>query len=89
MAEKTSTKQMRLLETIEADDSPVLTPCKCKKPSMQTMDYLKFSPDDWNNPEHRINRVCLKCWAHWFGPLDTVRFYSSKEWDVYIASDVG
>lgn len=70
---------------VEAAGDPVLTPCECKKPSMQTMDYKKHSPDAWNHPEPRINRVCLKCWAHWFGPPEAVRFYTSKEWDVYIS----
>ena len=65
---------------------PVLTPCGCRRPAVQTMDYKKYSPDDWSNPEPRINRVCLKCWAHWFGPPDAVKFYTSKEWDAWISS---
>lgn len=65
----------------EAAENPVLTPCKCAKPAIAIMDYDKRSPDDWSMPQPRINRACTKCWAHWFGPPDAVRFYTSKEWD--------
>lgn len=61
-----------------------LQPCKCSKPAIQTMDYDKVSPANWNIPEPRINRVCLKCWAHWFGPPSAVQFFSKAEWETAI-----
>jgi hypothetical protein len=32
----------------------------------------------------KINRVCLKCWAHWFGVDGDVKKFTSKEWESYI-----
>lgn len=69
----------------EVAEVPVLSPCKCSKPAVQTMDYMNYTPDDWSNPEPRINRCCLKCWAHWFGPPTAVRFFTSKDWDQYVS----
>ena len=61
-----------------------LHPCKCPKPAIQTMDYDKVSPADWDSPEPRINRVCLKCWSHWFGPPAAVQFFTKHQWEAFI-----
>jgi len=75
---------------LEVGANTVLTPCGCAKPSIARMDYMKHSPDDWNNPEHRVNRACTRCGAHWFGSPLAVQFYTRKQWDEYVgASDNG
>ena len=56
----------------------------CDRPQVETMDYWKASPADWDHPEKRINRVCSRCWTHWFGPVDAVRRYTREEWDEWI-----
>lgn len=61
-----------------------LQPCKCAKPAIQTMDYAKVSPADWDKPEPRVNRVCSKCWSHWFGPPAAVKFFTKSQWDAHI-----
>lgn len=53
----------------------------CKKPAIENMDYFNHSPGDWHNPDPRVNRVCTKCFAHWFGTPDSVRQFTRKEWD--------
>lgn len=45
------------------------------------MDYDKVSPANWGRPFRRINRVCLKCWTHWFGPVSSVVMYTRQQWD--------
>jgi len=60
-------------------------PC-CDRPQIQTMDYDKFSPDEWNHPDKRINRICSRCLAHWFGPVGAVKFYTRAEWDCWIGA---
>lgn len=71
---------------IQVAEDPILTPCKCARPAIATMDYMKHSPDNWNQPEPRINRVCSRCWTHWFGPPEAVQMFISKEWDAYVAA---
>lgn len=66
--------------------STELQPCKCARPAIQTMDYNKVSPADWDNPEPRINRVCSKCWSHWFGAPGAVKFFTKSEWDKQVAA---
>lgn len=61
------------------------TPC-CAKPAIQTMDYVRHAPGDWDNPEPRVNRVCIRCWAHWFGPPEAVRQFTRAEWDAYVSA---
>lgn len=56
----------------------------CKRPSVATMDYFSHTPDDWNRPQPKVNRVCLRCYTHWFGTPDAVTQYTRKEWDSYI-----
>jgi len=80
--DETTTREASPLESSpEVAANPVLTPCRCAKPAISIMDYVKHSPDNWSVGEPRVNRVCTRCWAHWFGPPDTVRFFTSAEWD--------
>lgn len=39
--------------------------------------------------EERIritNRLCLKCYQHWYGPEGAVNEYTRAEWDAWINS---
>lgn len=71
---------------LEVGADSVLTPCGCPKPTIARMDYMKHSPDDWNNPEPRVNRACTRCWAHWFGPPSAVQCYTRKQWDEFVGT---
>lgn len=33
-----------------------------------------------------INRVCLGCRQHWYGPEGAVKEFSRQEWDAYVNS---
>lgn len=33
-----------------------------------------------------VNRLCLKCKQHWYGPESAVREYTRQEWDAYVNS---
>lgn len=68
----------------QAAEDPVLTPCKCPKPAIQTMDYPKMILDEPGRTERRINRVCSRCWSHWFGPPNAVKLFTKREWDAWI-----
>ena len=81
----------REMETAEklAQSSAHLSPCKCARPAICTLDYDKYSPSargHWSDPEPRINRVCTKCWTHWFGPEGSVRVYTRAAWDKWMSS---
>lgn len=56
----------------------------CPRQEIANMDYLKASPINWYNSEIRINRVCLKCWTHWFGSEGEVKMFTKQEWDQWI-----
>lgn len=32
-----------------------------------------------------LNRVCTRCYTHWYGNPDSLKKYSKKEWDEMIA----
>jgi len=32
----------------------------------------------------KVNRVCTRCGAHWFGKEGEVKQYTSKEWDALL-----
>lgn len=61
-----------------------LTPCNCSSPAICTMDYDKYSPSPrghWTKPQPMVNRVCTKCWTHWFGPVGKVVAHTKAAWD--------
>lgn len=57
-------------------------PC-CARQAITTMDYTK----GWKGQrqEARIHRMCLTCYAHWFGPPWKVKHFTRAEWDAWIA----
>lgn len=61
-----------------------VTPRCCDRPSIATMDYKKHSPDNWRECESMVNRVCLRCNAHWAGEVNNVHQYTGREWDALI-----
>lgn len=50
-------------------------PC-CAKPSIANHDH-KFGGAT-------VNRVCLHCYKHWYGPVGAVIEYTKAEWDEYM-----
>lgn len=61
-----------------------MTPCECANPAICTMDYDKYSPapeGHWSAPQRMANRVCTKCWAHWFGQVGSVVQYTRTQWN--------
>lgn len=57
----------------------------CKRPAIATMDYTRQSPDRKRNGVAMVNRCCTNCWAHWFGPVGSVKTFTSKQWDEYVS----
>lgn len=60
----------------------------CEKPLICTMDYpkpLKTKTGAWAETMTMVNRVCTKCWTHWFGAPGKVKRYARAEWDAYIS----
>ena len=60
------------------------TPKCCDRPNVANLDHKKTSPSDWYNPVLMVNRMCLRCKAHWYGPIGQVSQYTGKQWDVWI-----
>ena len=63
-----------------------VTKCSCERPSIVTMDYDKATPSK-KGPyvlARRINRVCTRCWAHWFGAPGKVKRFTKAEWDEWV-----
>jgi hypothetical protein len=55
-------------------------PC-CSRPSIAKMDYKWPVFDAPEKQVMKVNRVCLHCFAHWFGVEPDVKQYTRKEWD--------
>jgi hypothetical protein len=52
----------------------------CRRPALMKMDYRRDGVSF-------VNRHCITCNAHWYGPEDQVKEFTSKEWDQYLESD--
>ena len=57
------------------------TPTCCKRPSIATMDHMKHDLDTLE-PTQMVNRYCLKCGMHFYGPEGEVKQITQKEWDL-------
>ena len=58
----------------------------CKKPSVANLDHKKgFEPEVVN----MVNRVCLNCKTHWYGPEGDVSEFTSKQWGEWIGDAFG
>lgn len=55
----------------------------CKRPDIANMDHKKYVPSSRGGYSAfpRVNRCCLNCWEHWYGPPNAVKRYSRGEWD--------
>ena len=47
----------------------------CKAPRIENMD----------SKDGVVNRVCLRCETHWYGPEGSVRGFTKRAWDSYLA----
>lgn len=63
-----------------------LNTCGCNRPSIAVMDYQKPTNARWTKFAPYVNRVCLTCYAHWFGPVRAVKQFTRKEWDAYVGA---
>ena len=53
--------------------------------AIQPMDYRWPIFADRDEQVTKINRICLKCYKHWFGVEGDVREFTRKEWDDYVS----
>lgn len=55
----------------------------CSKPKVSTLSNDKWvvGDDGRYTSLPYVNKVCLHCWAHWFGPVYNVTMYSKSQWD--------
>lgn len=57
----------------------------CVNPAISILDYMwPLFTDKGDIRELRINRVCTRCYAHWAGPVDSVKQFTKAEWSKYI-----
>jgi hypothetical protein len=55
---------------------------ECKRPNIAIMDYQKGQRESDLVP--MVNRMCLTCGRHWFGPESDVKLYTRAEWDAWV-----
>lgn len=59
-----------------------ITPPCCAKQSIANMDHVSFnSMFNSKEKEMMVNRMCMNCYTHWAGLVDSVKQYTRKEWD--------
>ena len=57
----------------------------CNKPDVATLhDFIHEIENGKYITVPCINKVCIKCFTHWYGKSDSIKRYSKKEWDYYI-----
>ena len=61
------------------------TPPCCARQSIAVMDY-KWPIFDEATNKIKVNRICLRCYTHWFGFADNVKQYTRKEWDAEVGA---
>ena len=55
----------------------------CNRPSIANFDHTKNYFGEY--PDVKIvNRVCVRCYRHWYGPEGEVKEFSRAEWDKLI-----
>lgn len=62
----------------------IRTACDCHKPKVVRFDYQKPTKADPFGGVQFINRVCLTCRAHWFGPVGKVKQFTREAWDRWL-----
>jgi len=55
----------------------------CKRPAIANMDHKQGDAFD---VRPTVNRMCITCGAHWYGPVGDVKEYTRAEWDAWIAT---
>jgi hypothetical protein len=60
----------------------------CDRPRVVTMDYdMEIASKNGSFVSaRRLNRVCTRCWVHWFGVPGKVKRYTKAEWDKWMNS---
>jgi hypothetical protein len=80
-------------QQIAFDFAPVVAPLKasgfrppqcCERPAVSSLDHTVSHVD--RTVEERVNRICLMCGAHWYGPPEAVKQYTRAEWDELMES---
>lgn len=56
----------------------------CERPAVSSLDHTVHHAD--RTTEERVNRICLACRAHWYGPPEAVKQYTRTEWDKLMES---
>jgi hypothetical protein len=56
------------------------TPPCCDRPEVAVMDHNIFRGDAFTGSP-RVNRVCVRCFRHWYGRPNRVREYDRAAWD--------
>ncbi len=61
------------------DDIKINYNC-CQNPAIAIFDYKWPLWSNIGSQELRINRVCTRCYAHWTGPVNSIKKYTKAEW---------
>lgn len=59
-------------------------PC-CRWQRVANTDFTRWNGDQG---QRIVNRCCLHCYTHWYGPEGEVRKFSSKNWDAWISGSL-
>lgn len=56
----------------------------CKRPAVANMDHAKGEKP--GELVQMVNRMCMSCGVHWYGPEGAVTEYTRPQWDAWIAT---
>ena len=60
----------------------------CDRQSLAIMDYtwpmFKNQLEEGEIQQTKINRLCMHCFAHWFGTEGDVKQYTKAEWNAMV-----
>lgn len=56
----------------------------CRRSAVANMDHMKGS--DPADLVPTVNRLCMTCYQHWYGPRGEVKEYTRAEWDALMAT---
>lgn len=58
----------------------------CAHKDIFNMDHPKGYPSDDGGVVRMVNRTCLKCGQHWYGPEGQANEYTRAQWDAWMAA---
>ena len=69
----------QIMKSEPKENDKVNSKC-CKLRRVAAMDHVKID-NETLKPTETVNRYCLTCGRHWYGPAGSAKEYTQEEWD--------